>query len=312
MASIFDQLIELQNQLQNLYTQLNAIQQNMYNMYYSTTPTDIQIPQINPDGTITNVTVPNHAKIKQMIWDDVGGALGQFYKTVYVDSVNGDDTNPGTIDAPFKTLTKAVDSIPAGGYGIIKLNSDVYLDTRIELKGRILYITPTTLAPDTQCCTPNQNNPWIYAEGNIGTNGDMGAGFVGQGMVITEYVNIETKPCTNCGIWRGFIGRHDNSKYILSMYAAYIKIGTNNELVRIQSGPAAITEIALYNCNISFTDANFNTLIELEDSAPISFKPTGSTATDANGNSLTWQDVISGIIRDTNGLPRNVISNVVL
>ena len=38
----------------------------------------------------------------------------------------------------------------------------------------------------------------------------------------------------------------------------------------------------------------------------------GSKLLDAEGNSLRWADVIGGIVRDSNGIPRNVMSNVVL
>jgi len=33
---------------------------------------------------------------------------------------------------------------------------------------------------------------------------------------------------------------------------------------------------------------------------------------DGSGNELGWTDVILGIIRDANGVPRNVLSNIVL
>jgi len=38
----------------------------------------------------------------------------------------------------------------------------------------------------------------------------------------------------------------------------------------------------------------------------------GCSILDSSGNTLTWGDVISGIVKDANGIPRNVVSNVVL
>jgi len=49
-------------------------------------------------------------------------------RTFYVDADNGDDNNPGTSDAPFKTLRKAIDSVPMGGIGDIRIKGDYILD----------------------------------------------------------------------------------------------------------------------------------------------------------------------------------------
>lgn len=38
----------------------------------------------------------------------------------------------------------------------------------------------------------------------------------------------------------------------------------------------------------------------------------GCSILDSSGNALSWGDVISGIVKDSNGIPRNVVSNAVL
>ncbi len=44
-------------------------------------------------------------------------------RTFYVDAENGDDNNDGSESAPFKTIKKACDSVPNGGYGKIHLSA---------------------------------------------------------------------------------------------------------------------------------------------------------------------------------------------
>ncbi len=69
------------------------------------------------DGTV--ITAPSLPKLRQQYWDNMNSVMSRTY---YVDAVNGDDSNPGTADAPFRTIKKAVDSVPVGGYGEIVLS----------------------------------------------------------------------------------------------------------------------------------------------------------------------------------------------
>ena len=325
MASIFDQLIELQNQLQNLYTQLNAIQQKMYDMYYSTTPTDIQIPQINPDGTITNVTVPNHAKIKQMIWDDVGGALGQFNKTVFVDSVNGDDTNPGTIDAPFKTVQKAVDSIPTGGRGVINIIGDYYHNTSaiIVYNKDITFILKGTLTIDYytrligtttyyEYSFISANNSSIKFYLNSDYNSKIVINDVPDGVSITPYSGA-FKVSEQVHYGNFFIQltiKEDNYNPII--------VGNNTVLFTISEWSSE--RPCSFNFSISGNYSGTNRSIVLKQNSKIAnLRHTPSNIyinytggfVDENGNSVDPANYIDGIVKDSNGIPRNVISNIV-
>lgn len=62
-------------------------------------------------------------------------------KTVYVDSVAGDDAAAGTDAAPVKTLKKACDLVPIGGSGVIYLKSDATytLDAFITISNKTLF-----------------------------------------------------------------------------------------------------------------------------------------------------------------------------
>ena len=102
-----------------------------YNAIFDSTPADVAIDVKDSNGNITTKTVANRGKFKQQIWDDVGSAIGQFSRNVYVDAVNGSDLNTGAIDSPYKTLTKAISSTPVGGKVHIYLQSDVELANEV-------------------------------------------------------------------------------------------------------------------------------------------------------------------------------------
>jgi len=54
------------------------------------------------------------------------------YKVLYVDPVNGNDSNEGSQTSPLLTIEKAIYNIPKGGTGVIKLRSDASYIYRVE------------------------------------------------------------------------------------------------------------------------------------------------------------------------------------
>ena len=89
---------------------------NIYDMYFNPNPKTLNIQMYDDNGALTNVNVPNMAKIKHDMWDAVNAATGLWNRTFYIDPVNGDDNNPGTSSAPFKTIAKAINATPTGGF----------------------------------------------------------------------------------------------------------------------------------------------------------------------------------------------------
>ena len=76
------------------------------------------------NGNLQTVVFDNKNKLIQDFITNVNSAMN---KTFYVDAINGNDLNDGSQTAPFKTLKKAVDSVPAGGFAEIVLLSNVEL-----------------------------------------------------------------------------------------------------------------------------------------------------------------------------------------
>ncbi|MCB1520679.1 MAG: hypothetical protein KDJ37_08890 [Hyphomicrobiaceae bacterium] len=54
----------------------------------------------------------------------------------YVDQVSGVDTNPGTQASPYKTMAKAVASVPRGGLGTIYVIGDYTMDAVVIIDGK--------------------------------------------------------------------------------------------------------------------------------------------------------------------------------
>lgn len=96
------------------------------------------------------------------------------YLTYYVDADTGNDNNPGTSNAPFRTIKKAIDSIPVGAVGRVWLlgsttftiNTPIYIYNKVVvLEGlndyKTIHITSSIYLIDS---TFSMSTLYIYAE----------------------------------------------------------------------------------------------------------------------------------------------------
>jgi len=77
---------------------------------------NVTLEYYDQNGNLQTVSFPNRNKLVQ---DFIANAGSVMTKTFYVDQTNGSDSNDGSQNAPFKTLQKAVNSVPVGGKAII-------------------------------------------------------------------------------------------------------------------------------------------------------------------------------------------------
>jgi hypothetical protein len=247
---------------------------NAYNDLFDSTPKDVQVQLKDSNGNIVTKTVANRGKFKQQLWDDVGGALGQFNKTFYVDADNGDDNNDGSSATPFQTIEKALKSILVKG--TIVLNSDVHLTSAVML-------------------------PFVSILINL--NG------------YSFYVNNDSKSqlysiSLSLG---GFITLNNNGKLVLPS-AQSDTTSINNHPNFIISGYGGSTSHGLmlaYSVEVVVNDTHYG-LLEINNATGFFSADSNSKITDNTGSGITWADLISGIIKDSNGVPRNVLSNIIL
>lgn len=82
-------------------------QRKVGDIYFSPTPTDVQVKLPDASGNPVATTIPNVAAYRQRLHDDVVAAQR---RTIYIDEVTGSDNNDGlSKQSPMKSIEKALD-----------------------------------------------------------------------------------------------------------------------------------------------------------------------------------------------------------
>jgi len=326
MASIND----IYNYLKNAYNTIKGFVTNHQKIYFDPTPQVVQVPTIDEDGNLVYVDVKNIAQIKKDMWDAVGGALGQFNKTVYVDAENGDDNNPGTASEPFKTLKKAFDSAPVGSnLTIVLAGSDDY-DNPIEYK-----ITSDIIVRN-RFITLKANGSNRFAKITAEVFVESGILNHAYGILLFDstlrlssnsiegFIILENPKRTDTN--KGWAWHH---KGIINFYGGVSSVFLNgwpadySQIVMTDEGGSNIFNVSSRNAGTAFAAINLwylNAKVENSNCKIIDFYQGDSHVSgaidarvksiiDNNGNNLELKDVISGIVIDSDtGLAKNVLS----
>jgi hypothetical protein len=293
---------------------------NAYNDLFDNIPKDVQVQVKDSNGNITTKTVANRGKFKQQLWDDVGGALGQFNKSFYVDAVNGDDNNNGSSANPFKTIKKAIDSVPVGGYGGIYLKtSNNIIDENIRTINKAILISGNYVSDD--------GNPTIKNTCYTNSYGNSTAGFI----MLNSYlefssVTIQTADFVDTSkdesYYAGFIRRSNaesNNRIILNQ--STVLIG-DTDFIRLSDRQSCSVQVYYYDNKhsqisddktIKCNGANKNGLLINNEKGTLVLDVASEALGTKNDDStdLTWNDLINGIVKDANGVPRNILSNII-
>ena len=260
---------------------------------------DVPIKYYDQNGNLVQTAIPNRAKLFQNLLVNVNSAMNRTY---YVDAVNGSDNNDGSSTAPFKTIKKAVDSVPVGGWGEIRLtagqihriDADIYTANKT-----ILFLTKGFDSANFA------NNAWIENVGYTNPN-NASHGFIQRGgKMYFYYVNIRTanyvdstKPLS---IWEGLFKRWDLTSVNAYFFASIIELG-DTDLIRTASGAHGLVDLYFYNCNIKQVGANRAGLVLLNEAGNYSVAQTASVITLQNGTAGTLNNLIGGQILATNKL----------
>jgi hypothetical protein len=243
--------------------------------------------------------------------------------TFYVDAVNGDDNNDGSQNAPFKTLQKAFDSIPFGGRGVIVLLSDIVLNENVRTGENKFIVLDLN---DHKISTSVYIDHSQYAIYSVIIHSGTVLHILLRNYGVLETPDIPTdipispmrallsfyEDCVNAGI----------AFYISSRSGTpWAEIRDKTRLVSVRhwsncrpSGifitlfPHYNRILNLYGSNSYYVDfqgavGGIYSVIANNDS-------TGYIRRD--GVNISVKDAITGIIRDVNGVPRNVIGNIIL
>ncbi|WP_456390597.1 hypothetical protein [Hydrogenimonas sp.] len=316
-------LAEIQQKQDRLLANIAEQNRKAYEIFYSPTPGDVSLPQYDELGNLTAVTIPNRAKIRQQMWDDVGAAIGQMSRTFYVDAENGDDLNDGSSGAPFATIKKACDSVPTGGRGSIYLSNSadhiLTLDIGIIHKNITFYAVNKAGDGSHAKIIPEQ---YVYSfSGN-----DYAAirRFMLRNAVIGLYEIDPILPAPADGLvpyagpgnmmlfdMGGSVVTSVNGLVLNRVDAVIPAKNDQGKQFYVAGGKywdhSGLISISQYEAHHSIETAG--TKLFYIHKQTCSFVTTSSEMTDPDGN--VSYDFFDGIVFDADGKPRNITSNLV-
>jgi len=284
----------------------------------SQSPQANTIPVLNPNGQLALPFVQTPVLV---------GGQDMMSRTFYVDAVNGDDNNDGSELAPFKTLQKAIDSVPVGGYEKIIVMGNYELEPNILIGGKKICLEPHGTL----------NFPWwVYDDTYVALSG-MTLRYGSQLIILLDSnyigklsVNINTMGITDvvpffkAAIRIDSQGDKNSANFI--HFLLRVREDNYNPIVVNEGTLIAIREWSsdrpsFVGVSISGTGSGTNRsikintgayLVDFQNSPGSLYYSYDGGLTDLNGTSTNIGNVIAGIVRDANDVPRNVISNKIL
>lgn len=321
-------LTALQQKINNYTTVISSWFTTVGKLYFDSTPQNVSVSLLDDNGNVTSKTFPNAAQFRKTVWDDVGGALGQFERKFYIDCINGADTNTGTANSPFATINKAIDTTPFGGKCTVYLMGstdslepiEYVVEQNINIENKTLHLfrfnnTYTRILPSSFTDgIVNIVTGFRLYDGNLFI--ETGGGFITLGSVpkidSNKSWSWSASGLVNCG---GSINNVYIGGYPKNGSAIKIKDGESNLIAGfLRDGKLSQINLSLYEIGIDMDKSvQTNKLISLYSSAGlINFTKYNLSINALDGNGLSILDLFSGVIFDTNGLPRNINTNSVL
>ncbi len=252
---------------------------------------------IDANGHHVTRSVPNITKFTQSVSDALSSEMN---KTIYVDAINGDDLNVGTEDSAKKSLSAALKSQIGGHVSIYLkaaqvhvLTSDIYESARVvdlERYGDGANPIFTAALYDSE---PYQKVKAVFS--------DTSFYFTKVDVVTPKAVTGGFEPYGSMFWQRG--GRSLN----ISCYKADV-IVNDFPIHRQNSAAGGLSSIQL----------SLSRVVKKAEAFPfyagygLKYGNYSTSIEDAAGNALDHSDIVAGIVRDANGVPRNLISNKIL
>jgi len=248
------------------------------------------------------------------------------YRTFYVDAENGDDTNDGSSSAPFKTIGKAFNATPIGGFSEITIIGDYTLE-----KNEYVGINKTILIviSDGHKFTAK----W-YEYNDTAALYHIDFSYSSLGIRLVQTDTNGDNP-SQIVIPENDTGK-DKSIYLRDLFhlTTYYKTHTSNLLIQtysvvsgtvIEINDGVFTSVYKSNYNwgnfsfgftlhsnvdIVVNTANNALLADFGNKTGILQFATQGSIKNQDGDSITLKDIVSGIVKDADsGNPINLISN---
>jgi len=279
---------------------------------------NINLEYYDQNGNLRTVSFPNRNKLVQ---DFIANTSRVMFKTVtvYVDQANGDDRNDGSKSAPFKTLKKAVDSVPSGGRVIINVlgNYTIREHIHVENKKVIIRMQDRKILKTTWYQDSGNNNNSLYG---FRCSGFVGLEFHlrGGSKIILDDEGFSTTVKGGTSSYKQFIQKTESCVgyvYVRGFYGprrAEIELaGVNSFPVFMSTGHLHSSEALILHMSLVNIRKSRRGYLTYGDGI-FGLKAWNTKVVGSNNRQIRWDIVISGIIRDSRGTPRNVISNIIL
>ncbi len=312
----------LQQKINNYITVVSSWVRNVSKLYFSGTPENVTVDMIDDNGNLTTTTLPNVAKFREQVWDDVGGAIGQFSRKIYINQETGSDNNSGNSNSPLFSLEKAFSLIPNGGHGSVYIIGNFILDRHAPLKNKSATVhynkefrigwyesngvcqcyripmSNSTIVMYIDTSSEQTESPILISEFESDKPTDSGYSCLFLADEFHGNVNITF-------FWRN---RVQNAKLIEFKRGKLVSgtYGASDHTGHVNLGLSGY-----YYGDIVFHSGT--TLADIDKCGTLGFrhKLNGISYKDENGNSLDIKNKITGVVRDSNGVPRNLLSNLV-
>jgi len=258
-------------------------------------------------------------------------------RVFYVDQENGDDNNPGTADAPFKTLKKAIDSVPVSGYGEIYILNDyvvtpeeniIYvMNKNIKL---ILYKKLVFVPVVRECCGSLYKGVTKFIAYNSSLHIYTAYMQYPQLLIRREYPSEWSSAYDHSNGSAVFSAHnstveiffdktsHTDNTIIIDIPEDFIlfSVSDSRTWAFTAEAPYAVFSLSIYSpyVNVKFIlDGLLSYISAYAGSCVLNVYATSGKVSMVNsdGDNIDIKNKIGNIIRDSNGVPRNILSNKV-
>ncbi len=205
-------------------------------------------------------------------------------------------------------IKEAIDDTPPGGVCILKPTQDIEIvassGISLDFENKKIYI----YGSDT------------YSISIVWDKVGFGSIIRGNGVFVFSHIpniNIEITSDVSIAsvlVWSTFRYLGEAINILLDFIVADSKLRITDN-----SGNSVTKELCCSILSIDSTDVVIDSsgastvkLLGSANAAPMMFNAVRSTLSDENGNALNWGDYIADVVKDANGVPRNIISNIVL
>lgn len=298
-------LNELQQKLDRLIYNLEQMRQKAWKLFYSPTAENVEIKQYDESGVLRTYNIPNRARFQEMVWNDAVSAMS---KTFYVNTNTGSDTTGnGTEDNPFRSIRKAINSIPAGGFVNIHLTGEDTLTNDINIINKQVVINGGSIVTSKYTVTVEENKTGIYCFALLNSY----LQFNDVNITIPDLLSNETKASA---LYTGFV-KLQRGGGVRFYYSDNVqnRINIHNFYLVSSVGVGfGFVDLSLANATPKLRiNPNKAKILKITTNTVAFQCPyRAGTIKDFYGNNVDVKKLIEGLVMDSKGNPINMLTNL--